>query len=93
MELIRALSVDIGPRRPCSDAEKHAAELLEAWLGKRGVDARREPFPGYATFGQPYGIILGAALAGGLLQRRGRRLGDLLTAASLAVGTLEGICA
>jgi acetylornithine deacetylase/succinyl-diaminopimelate desuccinylase-like protein len=90
MDLIRALSVDIGPRRPCSDAERRAADLLEEWLGKRGVEARQEPFSGYASFGQPYGIILGAALAGALLQRSGRRLGDLLTAASLAAATLEG---
>jgi acetylornithine deacetylase/succinyl-diaminopimelate desuccinylase-like protein len=90
LDLIRALSVDVGPRRPCSAEEKAAAELLERWLTERGVAAEREPFRGYATFGQPYALIMMAALAGALLQRRGRRLGDLLALESLVVGALEG---
>jgi Peptidase family M28 len=90
LELIHALSVDIGPRRPCSAEEKAAAELLERWLTERGVDAEREPFHGYATFGEPYALIMATALAAGLLQRRGRRLGDLLALQSLVLGALEG---
>src|SRR3954469_19468854 len=90
IDLIRALSAEIGPRRPCSEAEKHAAELLERWLGERGVEAWRESFAGYATFGLPYGLIMGVALVGGLLQRREGPLGGLLAAGSLAVATLEG---
>jgi acetylornithine deacetylase/succinyl-diaminopimelate desuccinylase-like protein len=90
LDLIRALSAEIGPRRPCSEAEKRAAELLERWLGERGVEAWREYFSGYATFGLPYGPIMGVALVGGLLQRGERRLGGLLAAGSLAVATLEG---
>ena len=90
LDLIRALSVDIGPRRPCSPAEKSAALLLEAWLTERGVAAGREPFDGYATFGLPYGIFMAAAFAGGLLQRRGRGIGDLLPAVGLAIALLEG---
>jgi acetylornithine deacetylase/succinyl-diaminopimelate desuccinylase-like protein len=89
-DLIRALSVGIGPRRPCSEDEQKAALLLEGWLAERGVAARREPFPGYATFGLPYGLIMTTALAGGLLQRRGRRGGDVLPAVSLAIASLEG---
>jgi hypothetical protein len=81
--------VDIGPRRPCSDAEKSAALLLEHWLTERGVEARREPFRGYLTFGLPYGLIMAGALAAGLLQRRGRRTGDLLAPLSLAIAALE----
>jgi acetylornithine deacetylase/succinyl-diaminopimelate desuccinylase-like protein len=90
LDLIRRLAVDIGPRRPCSDEEKQAAELLERWLGEHGVTAERESFDGYASFGHPYALIMGAALVGGLLQRRGRRLGDVLAAVSLAIGALEG---
>jgi acetylornithine deacetylase/succinyl-diaminopimelate desuccinylase-like protein len=89
-DLVRRLSVDIGPRRPCSDAERQAADILERWLSDRGATASQEPFHGYATFGQPYALIMGAALAGGLLQKRGRRIGDLLAVASLAVAALEG---
>jgi hypothetical protein len=88
--LIRALSVGIGPRRPCSPEEKAAAKLLERWLEERGVDAWREHFAGYSSFGYPYALIMGAALAGGLLQRRGRRLGGVLPAVSLAVAAIEG---
>ena len=53
LDLIRALSVDIGPRRPCSPEEKAAAAMLEQWLAERGVEARREHFQAYATFGYP----------------------------------------
>jgi acetylornithine deacetylase/succinyl-diaminopimelate desuccinylase-like protein len=88
--LIRSLSVDIGPRRPCSAEEKRAAEVLEHWLAERGVDGGREAFRGYASFGHPYALIMGAALAGAVLQRRGRRLGDLLSSASLVVAAIEG---
>jgi hypothetical protein len=90
LDLIRRLAVDVGPRRPCSHEEKRAAQLLERWLDERRVAAECEHFDGYASFGYPYALIMGAALAGGLLQRRGRRLGDVLAAASLAVAALEG---
>jgi hypothetical protein len=93
LELIAELSSEepfaIGPRRPCSDAERLAADVLERWLGERGAAATCEPFDGYASFGYPYALIMGASLAGGLLQRRGRALGDVLALASLATATLE----
>src|SRR4051812_17555624 len=82
LELIRRLAVDIGSRRPCSHEEKRAAQLVERWLDERRVAAECEHFDGYASFGYPYALIMGAALGGGLLQRRGRRLGDVLAAAS-----------
>src|SRR3954463_11191173 len=90
LEVIEALASGIGPRRPCSEAERQAAELLERWLAAQGVEAGLEDFSGYATFGLPYGIVLGAALAGGLLQRRGARAGDVLAMSSFAVAALEG---
>src|SRR5436190_3157625 len=90
LDLIRALSTDIGPRRPCSAEEKRAADMLERRLAERGVDVWREAFPGYGSFGLPYGLIMGVALAGGILQRSGRRLGDLRAVASLATASLEG---
>jgi hypothetical protein len=90
LELIRVLAREVGPRRPCSEAEKRAAAVLAEWLAERGVRARLEPFRGYASFGYPYGLIFSAALAGGLLQRRGSRAGDVLAIASAALATLEG---
>jgi acetylornithine deacetylase/succinyl-diaminopimelate desuccinylase-like protein len=88
--LIRELAVEIGPRRPCSEAEKRAAERLEHWLRQHGVEAWREPFRGYESFGQPYSLIMGAAVAGAILQRRGHKLGSALSLASLAIASLEG---
>jgi hypothetical protein len=88
--LIRQLSVDLGPRRPCSEAEKQAAQRLESWLTERGVEAWREPFRGYPSFGHPYGLIMATALAGAVLRRRRRRLGDALAMASLTSAALEG---
>ncbi len=93
--MIDMLSGEIGPRRPCSDAEKDAANRLAAWLHDRGVkEARIEEFEGYSTFAAPYGALFTASLAGGLLQRsrrRGvRRLGDGLTLSALASAALEG---
>ena len=90
--LIRSLAGDIGPRRPCSEAEKRAADALVRWLGEHGVEARLEPFRGYPTFCSPYGAIFGTALAGGLLQgaRRASRLGDLLGLGAALAAALEG---
>lgn len=90
LDLIRRLAVDIGPRRPCSAEETLAAELVERWLRNHGITASQESFDGYASFGYPYALIMGAALAGGLLQRRRRRLGGILAAVSLAIAALEG---
>jgi acetylornithine deacetylase/succinyl-diaminopimelate desuccinylase-like protein len=92
LELIRALASDIGPRRPCSEAERRAADLLVNWLQEHGIEARTEPFRGYASLGYPYGLIFATALAGGLLQRKRshlRRLGDVLTASSALTGAVE----
>jgi hypothetical protein len=92
--LIHMLAEEIGPRRPCSEAEMDAANRLSAWLRDRGVDARIEEFRGYASFAAPYGALFTTSLAGGLLQRsrrRGvRRLGDVLALSSAVTATLEG---
>jgi Peptidase family M28 len=92
--VIELLAKDIGPRRPCSEAEKQAAGALVAWLRERGVEARTEEFSGYASFGYPYGLLFGASLAGGLLQRArsgpARRIGAALAVLSAAVASAEG---
>jgi Peptidase family M28 len=91
--VIRLLAGDIGPRRPCSEAEKRAARALVTWLGDHDVEARTEEFSGYSTFAKPYGLLFGASLAGGLLQRArnraARRTGDALALGSAIVGALE----
>jgi acetylornithine deacetylase/succinyl-diaminopimelate desuccinylase-like protein len=92
--VIGLLARDIGPRRPCSEAEKQATGALVGWLRERGVEARAEEFDGYASFGYPYGLLFGASLAGGLLQRAqgapARTIGAALAALSAAVASAEG---
>ena len=92
--VIRLLASDIGPRRPCSENEKRAAAELVAWLGARGIAADTERFSGYSTFAKPYGLLFGASLAGGLLQRStkraGRGAGAVLAIGSAIAATLEG---
>src|SRR5688572_14458401 len=94
LDVIRMLASDIGPRRSCSTAEARGAAELVRWLRERGVDAKTDSFQGYSSFGKPYGLLFGAALAGGLLQRsrrrRARAAGDALAALSAIAGALEG---
>lgn len=87
--LTRLLALEIGPRRPCSQAEHAAAEAIRDWLAERRIEARLQPFRGYASFGYPFGAILGVALAGGLLQKRRPLLGTSIVAASIAAAALE----
>ena len=71
LERIRVLSEEIGPRRPCSAEERRAAEWLCEDLRSSGVsDAHPETFRGYPTFGLPFGVITGAAVAAGVVPRR-----------------------
>jgi Peptidase family M28 len=94
LDLIHMLAREIGPRPPCSEAEKDAANRLMTWLREHGVDARIEEFRGYSTFALPYGALFAASLTGGLLQRSRRaglrRSGDAFVLASLTTGALEG---
>jgi peptidase M28-like protein len=90
LDLIHRLASEVGPRRPCSEAEAVAADVAVAWLAERGVQARTEPFRGYSSFAHPYGLILGASLAGVLLQERRPMTGNALTLAALMAFALEG---
>jgi hypothetical protein len=91
--VIHMLAEEVGPRRPCSDAERDAANRLAAWLRDRGVDSQIEEFRGYSSFTAPYSALFTTSLAGGLLQRsrrRGaRRTGDVLALSSLVTAALE----
>ena len=66
LELIHLLAVEIGPRRPCSKAERAAAEALAGWLEQRSIPADLQDFRGYASGGYSHGLIFGTALAGAL---------------------------
>ena len=92
--LIHMLAGDVGPRRPCSEAEKDAANRLAAWLRDRDVEARIEEFTGL--------LLLRAAVLDPVrdltrrrpAQRSGRRpvrrAGDVLAIGSAVTGALEG---
>jgi hypothetical protein len=94
LDLSHTLAVDVGPRRPCSEAERDAANRLVAWLRQRDVDARTEEFQGYSSFALPYAMLFAVSVGGGLLQRstrRGlRRTGDAAALASAVAAALEG---
>jgi hypothetical protein len=90
LELTRLLSHELGPRRPCSENEARAAAAIVSWLQHRGVDAQLERFDGFATFAAPYGLMLGTALAGGVLQRGRRLLGAAVSWSALVALALEG---
>jgi acetylornithine deacetylase/succinyl-diaminopimelate desuccinylase-like protein len=94
LDVIHFLSEEVGPRRPCTDSEKAAANRLAAWLRDREVDSRIEEFNGYSSFAHPYGALFSGAFAGGLLQRsahsRLRRTGDVLTLGAVLAAALEG---
>ena len=70
MSLIALLAEEIGPRRPCSEAEAEAAERLRAGLAANGVEARIEPFRSLSTFGLPVGMLAGAGVLAGIVPRR-----------------------
>jgi len=88
--VIRLLASEIGPRRPCSAAERRAGEALSSHLRERGLDPHLEEHRGYSTFAAPYGLLFGVALAGGLLQRRAPRAGGAIAAIASLLAALEG---
>ena len=70
LEWTALLASEVGGRRPTSRAEHLAAELIGEGMRERGVAAALEPFAGYPTFAQPYGVILALACAPALVPRR-----------------------
>jgi Peptidase family M28 len=84
------LASEIGPRRPCSDAERRAAEALRDRLGAAGVPAPRlTTFRSRESFGSFHGPVLAAGAVAGIVSRRFPRAGALLSAGALAAGIDE----
>ncbi len=90
LEWVGMLADEIGPRRPTSEAERAAAELVRERLAAAGMDARLEAFRGYSTFAAPIGIGLALALAPVLLPPERRALRSLLAIGSAAALAGEG---
>jgi hypothetical protein len=87
---ISLLADEVGPRRPTSRRERLAAELLAERLRANGLQPRLEPFPGYSTFGLPFGLTMAAAIAPSLISPRRRRLRAGIAALAGAVLASEG---
>lgn len=89
---IRHLSVGIGPRPPCSEAESRAAGYVATELRRMGLEPRTETFRSGRSFGPAQLLIFGLALAGSLLQRvRGlRTVGHGLAALGVYTAIREG---
>jgi hypothetical protein len=84
------LADEVGPRRPTSEAERTAAELIRERLTSAGISARLEGFQGYSTFAAPLGVAVGLTLAPALLPRERRGLRSLLAVAGAAALASEG---
>ena len=85
------LAAGVGPRRPCSEAERVGAEALRERLlesGLEGVDLTG--FRSRASFGSFHGPVLAAAASAGLVGRFLPRLGTGISLAALAAGIDEG---
>ena len=93
MDVIDLLAGDVGPRRPASEAERRAAEALHGALRNAGLTVALEDFDGYSTFGLPFGVVMGTAVAPALVPRRRRWLRSALAlgagAALLSEGSLR----
>ena len=89
LELIDQLATGIGPRRPCSPAEREAAELLGARLEAAGLQPRLEEFQSVESFGLPQGVILGTALLAGVMPARWRLLRSTTAAKAAILGALD----
>ena len=90
LDLIATLAEEIGPRRPTSRAEAVAAEVVRDALASAGVRATVEPFPAYASFGYPYGVIAALASVPALLPRRWPVLRGAIAAVGAALLASEG---
>jgi hypothetical protein len=90
LDRIRLLSEGVGPRRPASEAERRAAEVMRDELRATGVAAALEPFRGYSSFFAPYAVILGAAVAPAFLPRRRAALRGALAGTAAALLFAEG---
>ena len=85
------LASEIGPRRPCSEAERVGAEALRERLEAAGVPGPElRPFRSRGSFGSVHGPVMTAAALAGLVGRRFPRTGTALSALALAVGIDEG---
>jgi hypothetical protein len=85
MGVVEKLAGEIGGRRPTGPGERAAAERLAGFLDSRGIDVRLEGFRGYASFAEPFSIILALAVAPALVPRA-RRMPRMLLALGAVVG-------
>ncbi len=57
LDIVRVLTVEIGPRPSASAAERKAAQYVAGRLERAGFEVKVEPFRALTTFSLPYGLI------------------------------------
>ena len=90
MDWIELLAGDVGPRRPCSRSERIAAQLVSERMQAEGLEPTLESFGGYSTFGLPFGLITGLAVAPAALPPRARMARSLLALTAGGALAAEG---
>ena len=88
-EWVRLLADEVGPRRPTSQAERRAAELVADRLAQRGLTIEQRQFDAYSTFAEPYGAALAVALLGLPLSSRRPLAASALAATGAALTSAE----
>lgn len=95
-ERIAAIAAVIGEyapieRLPTSDGERRVAYALAERFRATGADAAVEPVPATASYALPIGLLSAAALAAGLLARRGHRVVATATAALATAAIVDDV--
>ena len=90
LEWVSMLADEVGPRRPTTEAERTAAELVRERLATAGIQARLEGFNGYSTFAAPLGLGVALAVAPALLPPERRAMRSFLALAGAAALASEG---
>lgn len=89
LDIVRVLTVEIGPRPSGSAAERKAAEYVAGRLGQAGFTVEIEPFRALTTFSLPYGLIYVGFIGACLLYLVSPRACFVLALLSLAVFRAE----
>lgn len=89
LELIGALSDDIGPRPPCSGQEREASLLISRAFTGLGLDPTTEEFASSRSFGPSYLVMFAMALAAAALERRRPVLAALTGAGTACMAAAE----
>lgn len=89
ISILKELSINIGPRRPTSEAEKKAAYFIEKSLSKEIDGVKVLPFSSLSSFSWPFGFIYLLSALGGIIACMNLSLGIILSLLGLITFILE----